>query len=88
MDTLTTETKEKIKEVYNGNYKKGDLERDFKSLLLMLVNKFQADKERDIINTIKYLQAQYKNGSFEQTSDKLIYLIEAKKYKEIEIYDN
>ena len=88
MDTLQLQTKELVNETYNEEYKKGDLERDFKEVLLLLIDKFQYDKESAIITTIKYLQKQYKNGSFEQASDKLIYLIEGKKFKEIEIYDN
>ena len=88
MDTLQTQTKKMINEVYNEEYKKGDLERDFKEVLLLLADKFQFDKESAIITTTKYLQKQYENGSFLQSSDKLIYLIESKKFKEIEIYDN
>lgn len=88
MDKLHNKTKNLINETYNGEYQKGDLERDFKSFLLLLINKFQFDKERDVITTIKYLQKQYKNGSFEQASDKLIYLIEGKEYKNMEIYDS
>lgn len=84
MDKLHNKTENLIKETYQ----KGDLERAFKSFLLLLIKKFQMDKERDVITTIKYLQKQYKNGSFEQASDKLIYLIEKKEYKNMEIYDS